>query len=456
MLICDKEVRLLTIYYDPNDIDSCIDQFSDYISDSFVLCDKNQLKEMGISSFERDIGYNITYFYADLDTTESIDHKFNDINERYARCAVMHFYILNFENYCLSGGNTAVFKAAKAAKCVTQFQDLEITINTDVPNDFDRCDNDEQKYLDLMEEILEQPLCENRTSVKTKRLFGRSLSYDLSGGRIPLMTTKHVSLRLIVEEMLWMLRGQTNSKILEEKHVNIWKGNSTKEYLSKQGLDYDEGELGPIYGFQWRNFNGKYPMNKDKLSEASTGLEGGIDQLKEVIKQLINDPFSRRIIMSAWNPCQLSQMALPPCHLMVIFSVSKQANKPNNKLLLSTHVIMRSNDMFLGHPYNAAFYAILTHLIAKLVDMQPNQIQFSITDAHLYENQLSAVRSQLELVPYRFPKFNLDLSRYSLKDIGNLDAEYTELDKIINSLDAKDFTVDKKYKGLVITVPMIA
>jgi thymidylate synthase len=270
------------------------------------------------------------------------------------------------------------------------------------------------------------------------------------------MTTKHVSLRLIVEEMLWMLRGQTNSKILEEKHVNIWKGNSTKEYLCKQGLDYDEGELGPIYGFQWRNFNGKYPMNKDKLSEASTGLEGGIDQLKEVIKQLINDPFSRRIIMSAWNPCQLSQMALPPCHLMVIFSVSKQANKPNNKLLLSTHVIMRSNDMFLGHPYNAAFYAILTHLIAKLVDMQPNQLQFSITDAHLYENQLSAVRSQLELVPYRFPKFNLDLSRYSLKDIGNLDAEYTELDKIINSLDAKDFTVDKKYKGLVITVPMIA
>jgi thymidylate synthase len=198
----------------------------------------------------------------------------------------------------------------------------------------------------------------------------------------------------IVEELLWFLRGSVNSKELESKGVNIWKGNSSREYLDANGFNnYEEGYLGPIYGYQWRSFNGK------------------IDQLKYLLEELQLEN-SRRILINAWNPCQLHEQALPPCHILYNFF------KNNDEI--SCMMYMRSSDLFLGLPFNIASTALLTHIIAKVAGYKVKEIAISICDCHIYDEHLEPLNTQLERKPYEFPtihiKKEIDIEKLSIDE----------------------------------------
>jgi thymidylate synthase len=237
-------------------------------------------------------------------------------------------------------------------------------------------------YLNLLKDILENGNeRSDRTNVGTISLFGKFIEFDLSNNRIPVLTTKRVPIRIVVEELLWFLRGETNSKILEAKNVNIWKGNSSREFLDSRGLYFlDEGEIGRGYGHQWRNFGG------------TVGQKNGYDQIDNIVNMLKNDPFSRRIFMSAWNPDDLSQMALPCCHV----SLQMYVEEKDNIKYLSSHLYMRSADCAIGLPFNILSYSILTYIFAKKCDMVPKKLCISIGDAHIYKNHIDGVNIQLK------------------------------------------------------------
>jgi len=279
-------------------------------------------------------------------------------------------------------------------------------------------DNDnELGYLHLLENILENGEWRETRNSKTISLFSVKLDFDISRN-FPLLTTKKMYWKGICEELLWFLRGDTNSKNLEDKNVTIWKGNSTREFLNKTGLtEYKEGECGPIYGFQWRHFNAKYKgCNADYEGE-------GIDQLQECIDLIKNDPTSRRIYMSGWNPCQLKEMCLPPCHVSYQFYV----NKDNE---LSCMMYQRSADVFLGLPFNIASTGLLTYIMANFTGKTPSKISIVIGDAHIYEEHIDAVKKQLKRIPYSLPKMNIKerertkIEDYTYEDFEILDYKY--------------------------------
>jgi len=229
----------------------------------------------------------------------------------------------------------------------------------------------EIEYLKLLKEVLNNGIYRENRNGFTYSYFGSILKFDIdNGNKFPLITTKKVFFRGIVEELLWFLKGSTNSKDLEDKGINIWKGNSTRKYLDDIGLiNYKEGELGKIYGYQWRSFNGYF------------------DQIKYVLQELsLNN--SRRAIISAWNPCNLNEQALPPCHLLYNFY-------KNDNQFISCMMYMRSADLFLGVPFNIASTALLTIIIAKVLGLKVKQICISICDCHIYEEHIDAVKEQL-------------------------------------------------------------
>lgn len=207
------------------------------------------------------------------------------------------------------------------------------------------------------------------------------MRFSLRDGVLPLLTTKRVFWRAVAEELLWFITGSTNVKDLQEKNVHIWDGNSTREFLDKNGLvDREEGDLGPIYGFQWRHFGADYKTCHDDY----TGQ--GVDQLNEVIERIRNNPTDRRIIMSAWNVVDLPKMALPPCHCFVQFYVADGE--------LSCQLYQRSADMGLGVPFNIASYSLLTYMIAQVTGLKPGDFIHTIGDAHVYLNHIEPLQEQ--------------------------------------------------------------
>ena len=238
----------------------------------------------------------------------------------------------------------------------------------------------EEGYLNLLKDTYQNGIVKSTRNGNTYSTFGALLRFNLENDIFfPLITTKKVFFKGVIEEILWMLRGSTDSKELENKGVNIWKGNSSRKYLDSVGLEhYKEGELGPIYGYQWRNFNGV------------------IDQIKYLLNELTLKN-SRRALISAWNPCQLEKQALPPCHLIYNF----YKNEDNS---LSCMMYMRSSDLFLGLPFNIASTAALTTIIATATGMTVKDICISVCDCHIYEEHLTQVKEQLERKPYNFPK----------------------------------------------------
>ena len=266
-----------------------------------------------------------------------------------------------------------------------------ISTMTDVPDI-------EFQYLTMLHTVLTTGNKRESRNAKTLSLFGQKMEFDISE-YFPLLTTKKMFWKGIVKELLWFLRGQTNSKILENDGVNIWKGNSSKETLSKLGLMYEEGDCGPVYGFQWRNFNAAYPS---KI--------GGVDQLQIIINEIKENPTSRRLFMSGWNPCQMQEMVLPPCHVSYQFYVREGS-------YLDCSMYQRSGDLFLGVPFNIASTSLLVHILSTICSLQPGKVVITIGDAHIYEEHVDAVKTQLYRIPKPLPKLSVDKKLASIDDL---------------------------------------
>ena len=228
---------------------------------------------------------------------------------------------------------------------------------------------------------------------------------------LPLLTTKRVFLRAVIAELLWFISGSTSSLPLAEAGIKIWDGNGSREYLNSVGLSHRAvGDLGPVYGFQWRHFGAEYV-------DAKTDYTGqGVDQLAEVIEKMKNNPYDRRIILSAWNPADLKKMALPPCHMFAQFYVSfprtPKQTSGNGKLLkvkgtLSCQLYQRSCDTGLGVPFNIASYALLTHMLAHVCDLTPGTFIHTMGDAHVYLDHMDALKEQLKREPREFPRVTI-------------------------------------------------
>ncbi|KAJ9578058.1 hypothetical protein L9F63_025082 [Diploptera punctata] len=268
----------------------------------------------------------------------------------------------------------------------------------------DNFDHEEYQYLNHIERILKCGFKKSdRTGVGTYSLFGAQMRYSLRNGIFPLLTTKRVFWRGVVEELLWFIRGSTNAKELQEKNIHIWNGNSSREYLDSIGFtDRVEGDLGPVYGFQWRHFGAIY-------KDVDTDYTGqGVDQLKEVIERIKNKPDDRRIIMCAWNPIDIPKMALPPCHCLVQFYVAGNE--------LSCQLYQRSADMGLGVPFNIASYALLTCMIAKVTGLQPGEFVHTLGDSHVYLNHTEALKEQLKRKPRPFPTLHIKRDIHDIED----------------------------------------
>lgn len=236
----------------------------------------------------------------------------------------------------------------------------------------------EKGYIKLLKDLLKSDI-KNERNGDTYSMFGNLYKFDISNNKFPLLTTKYVSFKNIFYELMWFINGKTDSKILDKNNVKIWNQNSNRETLNNLGfINYNEGECGPIYGWQWRSFNADYP-NKINM---------GFDQLKYIINEI--NKGSRRAVLSAWNPLQLKEMVLPPCHLLYTFYISGK-----NKEFISCHMNMRSNDTFLGLPYNIASTALLTYMLAKVTNKIPKEICISVTDAHLYIEHVDVVNKQI-------------------------------------------------------------
>jgi len=252
--------------------------------------------------------------------------------------------------------------------------------------------HDEVQYLSLIQKIITTGSERiDRTGVGTFSIFGAQMRYSLRDNVIPLLTTKRVFWRAVAEELLWFIRGSTDAKELQDKNIHIWDGNSTREFLDKAGFtDREEGDLGPVYGFQWRHFGAEYRTCNDDY----TGQ--GVDQLQEVIETLKTRPYDRRIIMSAWNVPDIPKMALPPCHCLVQFYVANGE--------LSCQLYQRSADVGLGVPFNIASYALLTHMIAHVTGLKAGEFVHTTGDTHVYRNHVEPLKEQLKREPREFPK----------------------------------------------------
>ena len=247
-----------------------------------------------------------------------------------------------------------------------------------------------RQYLDLMRHVLENGTSkEDRTGTGTLSVFGHQTRFNLAEG-FPLLTTKKLHVKSIVHELLWFLRGDTNVRYLQEHGVNIWN-----EWAD------EHGELGPVYGAQWRSWKG------------SNGRS--IDQITQVIDQIKTNPNSRRLIVSAWNVGEIPQMALPPCHLLFQFYVAGGK--------LSCQLYERSADIFLGLPFNIASYAILTMMVAQVCDLEAGEFVHTLGDAHLYSNHIEQARLQLSREPLQPPRMEINSSVHSIFEFDYDDFE---------------------------------
>jgi thymidylate synthase len=268
---------------------------------------------------------------------------------------------------------------------------------------------EEDQYLDLLRNILNNGTWALGRNGRTKSIFGHSMRFSLANGKIPILTTKKTAWKTCLKELLWFIRGETDNKLLQDQGVHIWDDNSSREFLDSRGLyDNPEGILGPIYGFQWRHFNAPYDNRTGKL--LSDG-DSGIDQLQQIIDQL-KDPEqrnSRRLIMTAWNPCQLDQKCLPPCHILCQFNVH-DGNK------LSCALYQRSVDTALGQPFNIASYSFLTHLLAKHCGLEAYEFVYFMGNSHIYEEHIEPINEIFKRNPFPFPTVSIKEVKEKIDD----------------------------------------
>ena len=301
------------------------------------------------------------------------------------------------------------------------FQNDKLTntkVSENIFNNINNSKHEEYQYLHILKNILENGFWEEGRNGKTKSIFGQSMRFSLKDNNIPILTTKKTAWKTCLKELLWFIRGDTDNRILKEQGVHIWDANGSREFLDSRGLNtYKEDVLGPIYGFQWRNFNANYDQFKGKKypDDVINVIMGdrcqGIDQLQQIIDAL-KDPkqrTSRRLVMTAWNPCQIDQMALPPCHILCQFNVH-DGNK------LSCAMFQRSGDFPLGIPFNIASYSFLTHLIAKHCGLEAYEFVHFIGNCHIYEDHIEAMKEQIVREPFEFPTLSINTIRDNISD----------------------------------------
>jgi thymidylate synthase len=280
--------------------------------------------------------------------------------------------------------------------------------------------HEEYQYLHLLENILENGTWEEGRNGRTKSIFGATMRFSLKDGKIPILTTKKTAWKTCLKELLWFIRGDTDNRLLKEQGVHIWDANASREFLDSRGLTLTREDLiGPGYGYQWRNFNanyncftGKRLLDNDPNDIHKNRLDfKGVDQLQKIIDAL-KDPkqrTSRRLIMTAWNPCQLDEMALPPCHILCQFNVK-------NGDQLSCAMFQRSCDTPLGSPINIASYSFLTHLLAKHCGLKAHEFVYFMGDCHIYENAIDAFKQQITREPFDFPTVSIEQVRENIND----------------------------------------
>ncbi len=294
---------------------------------------------------------------------------------------------------------------------------------------------EEQQYLNIIRTILEKGSPrDDRTGTGTLSVFSPlPMRFDLEQS-FPLLTTKRMYLRPIFEELMWFIRGQTNANILRNKKVYIWEANGTRSFLNSRKLYHlREGDLGPIYGFQWRHFGAKY-------TDCDANYDGcGVDQLYNVIRDIMFNKTSRRIILTAWNPTELDNMALPPCHMTCQFYVC------DNKL--SCQLYQRSADIGLGVPFNIASYSMFVRLLAHVCGLEPGEFIHVMGDAHIYNNHIDALKMQIRREPRPLPKLIIKKEKLQLPAIDEtLDKKTKEeqqrqiILQIIKELESFEFT----------------
>ena len=276
--------------------------------------------------------------------------------------------------------------------------------------------HEEYQYLNLIHDILQQNQTHVSRNGNTLSVFGAAMVFSLDQGFIPILTTKQMAWKTCLKELLWFIQGKTDNRLLQQAGVHIWDGNASRDFLDSRGLShYAEGDLGPVYGHQWRHFNAKYETHETDY----TGQ--GVDQLAEIIRCL-KDPverFSRRLVMSAWNPCQLDEMALPPCHVLCQFNVDK-----NNRLSCSLY--QRSGDVGLGVPFNIASYSFLTHILAKHCGLVAHEFIYYLGNAHIYDDHIEALKPQLLRRPFPFPRLEISVLRENINDYVITDFKISE------------------------------
>lgn len=295
----------------------------------------------------------------------------------------------------------------------------------------------EYQYLSLLKNVLSSPLRENRTGINTYSKFGgKDMEFDLTNNQIPLLISKRMPFKTILTELLWFLSGETDTKLLTERGVKIWEKNTSREFLDSTDKHHiPTGDIGEGYGWQWRNFGAKKYTNEKG---------NGIDQIKNIIHLLKTDPFSRRLIISAWNPASMKDCALPPCHVLFQLYVEKK----DDKYYLDGKLYQRSCDLFLGVPFNIASYSILIHILSRLgstekIKLHPGRFLYTYGDVHIYENHKDQVLEQLKRQP---------LMPYPILDIS---AELNELEDLFkNGLNIELFTLNNYISDSSIKAPM--
>ena len=276
-------------------------------------------------------------------------------------------------------------------------------------------ENGERQYLNLIHYIIENGVERKSRSGDTLSVFKNDICFDLQNG-FPLLTTKRMFIRGIIEEFIFFIQGHTNSNILSDKNVHIWDGNTSEEFIKDKGLPYAKGIMGPMYGYQWRYYNAQYNID-DKGHPYKPS--GGIDQLKNVIYLINNDPTSRRILMTVYNPLQSDLGVLYPCHSIIIqFYVYDE--------YLDMFCYNRSQDVGLGVPFNIASSSLLLHVISKITHKIPRYLYMTMGDTHIYNEHVDSLKEQLNRIPYKFP--SITIPELSFSDINNLKSD----DFIIN------------------------
>jgi len=268
--------------------------------------------------------------------------------------------------------------------------------------------HEENQYLNLIDDILSEGTKEEGRNGTTFAVVGAAMHFSLNDRRVPFLTTKRLAWKTCLKELLWFIRGDTDNRLLQAQGVHIWDGNSNGR---------PDGDLGPIYGFQWRNFGGTYEYYEyGGEDNAKKSIRKGVDQLQAVIDAL-KDPeqrTSRRLLISAWNPCQLHEMALPPCHVLMQFHVTDGTR-------LSCSLYQRSGDVGLGVPFNIASYSMLTHLLAHHCGLDAHEFIYHLGNAHIYDDHVTALKEQATREPHEFPRIAIralhdDINDYQVGD----------------------------------------